>query len=307
MTVFVADVSSAQAGGHIPQLQAAGIAAVIIKATEGSSYRNPQFPGWVAEARACGMPFAAYHFTHPGNAAGQAANIMAAVPRDVFVWLDDEAGATVADGQAIADILTAAGWTVDGQYNYARPAKGGWWRAAYLSDPTGTYLDTYARLGGDRAAEWSHGEDLWQYCQHGVVPGFTGGQVDFSAYRGTLDQLLATGWFWTPIPQPSKREDDDMAQLRIHPGDNAIYWINGGTVRHVPTMAEANELATELGVDLGKLRTIDATVLGYYTGAGTVDPRALAAAVVAALPAAPSGGLTMADVEAALRAVLHNA
>lgn len=314
MTLFVADISSAQKGLTIAELKDAGIVAVVIKATEGAGYRNPLFAGWLAEAQALGMLTAAYHFMHPVSqisAAAQAANILSVVPHDVPVFLDDEAGATLADGQAVADLLVAAHETLAGQYNWARPRAGCWWRAAYLSDPHGSAGHAYQQLGGDRAAEWAHGEDLWQFCQHGDVPGFSG-DVDFSAFRGTLAQLEASGWFWTPTTK--HQQEDDMAQLRIHQPDGAIYWINGSDVRHVSTMDEARALAAEVGADIDHLQPISGLALGYYTAqpfdvsafvAAVTAP--LAKAVAADLPGSPAGTLTEGDVEAAVRAVLHNA
>lgn len=311
MTLFVADVSSAQQGLTMAELKDAGIVAVVIKATEAAGYRNPLFAGWLAEAQALGMLCAAYHFMHPVSqvsAAAQAANILSVVPHDVPVFLDDEAGATLADGQAVVDLLVAAHETLAGQYNWARPRAGCWWRAAYLSDPHGSAGHAYQQLGGDQAAEWAHGEDLWQFCQHGTVPGFSG-DVDFSAFRGTLAQLESSGWFWTPAgnPAPIVVREDSMRLVKHGPD---ILLAEGGRFLHLSSMDVVREIAGWTGQDPANLPPASQGVMDFITAGMAptpLDPATFAAAVVKALPAGPGSGLTQADVEAALRTVLHNA
>lgn len=247
VTLYLADISSAQRGLRIRQLDDAGIAAVIIKCTEAGGYVNPWYRDWLAEAQNLGLPCTAYHFVHPVNevpADVQARNIAHADPDPaVPVWMDDEAGAGLADGYAVADALRSLGQTVAGVYNGSRPLPGygGWWRAAYLGDPAGYAADVYHRQGGDTGPGWVNGVDLWQYCQHGRITTWNG-DLDFTAYRGTLVELLShQDWFWTPAGiTPARPKDDDMAQLFARGDDTGrVYQIeqtvNGLRAFYVPT------------------------------------------------------------------------
>jgi len=47
------------------KVKAAGIDAVMVKATEGIDYVNPYLRGDVADARAAGLTVGAYHYSHP--------------------------------------------------------------------------------------------------------------------------------------------------------------------------------------------------------------------------------------------------
>lgn len=201
-TLFIADISSHQRGLSVRQLRSAGFSAVIIKCSQGGGYINPLFAGWVDEAKSLGFRVSSYHFLEPGNWDAQAAEIHRADPDPTIpIWLDAEAGATRTDAIEVANRLRRLGQRLAGFYGPRPPAGyGGWWRPAYLSDPSGQVSDVYRRQGGDSSSAWV-GQDIWQFCQWGQVPGFAG-DVDFSAYRGSLSTLDSTGWFWGPTPAP---------------------------------------------------------------------------------------------------------
>jgi GH25 family lysozyme M1 (1,4-beta-N-acetylmuramidase) len=203
VTLFLIDASHYQSGLPVASLRAQGFAALIAKATEGTGFVDSAFAGWVGAAREAGLPFAAYHFLHTGNLAAQATHTASVVPADVPVWIDVEGGPSRDDAYGYAASLRARGGRVAGIYHGAQPRSGfgGWWRAAYFQDPTGSAVDAYAAQGGDGGPGWSAGQtrhpDIWQFCQHGRIHGFSG-DVDLNAYRGSLDQLVKTGWFWVP-------------------------------------------------------------------------------------------------------------
>jgi len=305
MTIFIADISHYQAGLSMQTLHRSGFAAVILKACEGVTYVDPSFAGWLAQARSLGLPVAAYHFVHPGGWSGQAALIRRVVPADVPVWLDVEGGSTRDDAYAIADLVRAAGGTLGGIYHGAqpKPGYGGWWRAAYFSDPSGSAVQTYAALGGDRGAGWAPGPDLWQFCQHGRIPGYAGGDVDFSAFRGTRDQLLGSGWFWTPPAKPLGGpsmfviktpangsfavwpDGDHMAYVRVDDA-TAARWVSGGMQQLTLGAADATTLMH-----------LQASVQDVITvPPATVDVQTLAAELMLLLPQAGLTAEHVADV-----------
>src|SRR5262249_11154261 len=66
----------------------AGMAAVILKATQGTGFIDPTFLPRVAEARAAGLLVGAYHFLDGSNPAGQAAHFLTvAVSEGMVNWL----------------------------------------------------------------------------------------------------------------------------------------------------------------------------------------------------------------------------
>jgi Glycosyl hydrolases family 25 len=326
VTVFIADISSYQAGLTVAQLKAAGFSAVILKATEGTGWTDPQFAHWLTEARTLNFPVAAYPFIHPGNGDAQAAHFRSVVPADIPGWLDCEAGATRADSYAVAAGIRSRAGLVAGIYNGSQPAAGyGWWRAAYLSNPAGTPASAYAALGGDASRAWV-GQDLWQFTSRCRIPGWSG-DLDASAFRGTVVELLAHGWFQHRAIDPVTIYKEATNTMMVQDEHHTAYLFDLG-MKQVTTDIEVVHayLAANPALN-GVLPTVPAAVLAKYPDvpgwlrSGTpptsvsVDAAALAAAlagplaaaVAADLPGSPAGTLTKADVETAVRAVLHNA
>lgn len=247
MTVFVVDASHYQSDLPVADLRGQGFSALILKATDGAHTTDSAFASMLAAGRASGLMLAAYHFLEPGPDSyvqAQAAHCAAVVPADIPVWVDVEAGATMSQAYVFADALRRAGRRLAGVYHSTAPAAGygGWWRAAYGSDPTGFASVAYQASGGDSGFGWLLGRgrqpDLWQFCERGRLSGFSG-DVDFSAFRGTAEELRATGWFWSPpvpvpapvptpvpapvpIPVPVPEEDDVKVTLPL--------WLVGGTL-----------------------------------------------------------------------------
>ena len=60
-------------------LKNAGVGAVILKASQGASFRDPTFPGRLASAQAAGLRVAAYHFGTGEPVADQLSNFLGAV------------------------------------------------------------------------------------------------------------------------------------------------------------------------------------------------------------------------------------
>lgn len=232
MTQFIIDISSYQRGLPIEDLPRQGFAAIILKASEGTGWTDPTFAGFCARAKRVGLAVAAYHYLHTGSEAAQAAHCAACVPRDVPVFVDCEAGATLAGTYTFARALRAAGRRVPVIYCSNQPTGYGWWRAAYLSDPVGYASVVYARNGGDTGSGWRPGVDMWQFGSRCQISGYTG-NVDVSAYRGSRDSLYQTGWWWLPTPAGAPaapagpppnsstpyKEEDDMPALILRAND----------------------------------------------------------------------------------------
>lgn len=75
----------------------AGVDFVVIKVTEGTTYRNPKYAAQLAHARAAGLIVGHYHYGHHGKAAAEAAFFLAnaKISAGDFIAYDWEDGATV--------------------------------------------------------------------------------------------------------------------------------------------------------------------------------------------------------------------
>jgi len=268
MTAFAADISHYQAGITLSELRKAGVSAVVLKVTESDNFADSSFTSYLAEARRIGMPVAAYHFLHSGNIAAQAAWCARHTPADVPVFVDAEGGLSVSQGKAFASALKARGRRVPVIYNSHNPGPGyGWWRAAYLSDPSGDLRGTYARQGGDSGRGWVAGVDMWQYCQHGHISGHGARDIDWDAFRGTGAQLIATGWWLT------HEEDDVQLTDRVALGTGAQQVLRSITGQQVTEMQVGDLLQRVLG---------NVLAINYRPA---IDVEALAEALAAHLPA----------------------
>jgi lysozyme len=205
------DVSSNQHSGDAAidwwQVRGAGYAFALVKATEGDYYRNPYFAADYEAAKAAGLYRGAYHFAIPsaGDGAGQA---------DFFL---DAAGYS-ADGWSLAPGLDLE-WN---PYNSGSPCYGldqgemVSWVAAFRDEvqrrvhrlpaiyTTASWWDECT--GGDSSfgnsplwvaayevsappipSGWSS-PTLWQYTEHGRVPGVPG-EVDVNSFYGSQRDL----------------------------------------------------------------------------------------------------------------------
>lgn len=168
MAYELIDISSWQhpggAGIDWDKVKAAGVAGVIIKATQGVDYVNPYFAGDVAGAHAAGLLVGAYHYAEPAKNADPHAELNAFLrvaqvhDLELGAWLDWEDNG----GQAWYSL---AGWCetfLDGLAGqvplsglYAnQSALGGttgapWSHKLWIADPSGTYAgDAWARQWG---------------------------------------------------------------------------------------------------------------------------------------------------------------
>lgn len=220
MTLFLVDASHYQSALPVSGLRGQGFVALIAKATQGSNWQDGSFGDFMRQAQQAGLLFAAYHYLEVGSYGSQAANTASVVPRGVPVWIDVEGGTTRDQAYQYAGELQGRGLTVAGIYCASQPGSAfGWWRAAYGIDPTGSASYCYAANGGDASSRWDAGTtrhpQLWQFTQHGRVQGYPG-DVDINAYKGTLQQLIDTGWFWVPdaLKGVDVLTDEDKAWLQ---------------------------------------------------------------------------------------------
>lgn len=219
---YIADIASPyQHGLNLAALRP-DCAGVELKCTQGAGYHNPDYPGWLAQARAGGLIPVAYHYVDGAAPAAQAANLAARILDTVVpVMLDAEAGSVglphvldVADAMAQDGLLpkllylSRSFWQSIGSPGLSAPLAARdlmLINAAYATSATGTPAQLYP---GDTAGAWNpYGgvtPDLLQFTDRAAEGGY---QIDMNAYRGTAAALASrlggnpvTG---TVIPAPS--------------------------------------------------------------------------------------------------------
>jgi glycosyl hydrolase family 25 len=191
VTVFFPDVSHFQTG-----LSLRGAPAVIAKATQGSTFTDPAYAGFKAQAAAFGIPFAAYHWVDTARISDQAQHCLSVVGRDVPVMWDAEAaGATVTRLVSLTQAYRFLGGIAELVY-----LPHWWWQD--LGEPdlrplenlglkliSSNYPDEgYESNGPGWAPYGGVAPTIWQYTSKQA---FNGYRIDFNAYRGTLPQLTA--------------------------------------------------------------------------------------------------------------------
>ena len=179
----------------------AGIAAVILKATQGTGFVDPTFLPRVAEARAAGLLVGAYHFLDSSSPAEQVAHFLTvAVSEGMVNWLALDWEPYPASQASTIQAATAAA---------SVQAATGKWPILYtirsmLSAPNKTLSNCPLWLAeyGTRPI-CPPGFTAWRLWQHtdgqvgsAVVPVPGIGPCDRSKFAGTVDQLSA--WWSAP-------------------------------------------------------------------------------------------------------------
>lgn len=176
-----------------------GALALIAKHSQGSTYADPRWGGFVNQADGRGIPFSSYHWVDNSSVQGQAYNAGTATP---MMWDCEDLDANLRPTLTVGGILA-----VHHAYT-ARPGTGHAW-GAYLprwywermgspdlrplaaaglalvaSDYSGIPGAGTARYGGVAPA----------IVQFTNAQAFNGQHVDFNRYPGTVEQLRA---LWT--------------------------------------------------------------------------------------------------------------
>ena len=288
--------------------------ACLAKATEGTTYRDPYYAHYKAEAARVGALFGAYHFLREGDGAAQARFAYSVIGPGVPTMLDfepeyDQSGQpisqpTMADATAFRDTFRSLGGLI--RLNYLPR----WYWAGRLGSPSLAPLAELALVSSDYEAYSDNGPgwapyggvdpQIWQYTDRQP---YSGQPVDFNAYRGTLDQLRALLGFASPeadmvawtdkITGPNGRPDGnvvqniltDLGRLRDYlTGDPTAAAPYGATSPLAQITAAARVvpgIATQLSALSAAVSALEAKVAAL--SAPTVDPAALAAAAKAAL------------------------
>ena len=226
-TTQVVDLS--HNNGNLPDgvfatLKAAGVGAVILKASQGAGFRDPLFAARLASAQAAGLLVAAYHFgtgeavdaqlnnffAAVSNAGGNFSTLIGALdlepnPSDTNHPPAPPSTMSLDQGEAwVAGYKARAGATplIYGGANYLGANGGGTGRPNLAACPL--WVAAYPNTPGAPAALTGWGDwALWQYtdgrlgCYAGPVAGLT---CDQSIFRGDTNALSA---LWQSLTAPA--------------------------------------------------------------------------------------------------------
>jgi len=234
-----------------------GVAFMVNKATEGTTFVDTTCSRRVAAARAAGLVVGVYHWLHQADPVGQVHHFLDTVGsvRGLLVQLDWEHEIGFAD----ASPSTARTWV-----NMFRAETGnhpvliynpGWFWRDYLGSPGGLsdlgplweshYVTGSGTLGGLAArvpASWWNGHDGWtrakmlQYTDDATVAGV--GKIDGNMFDGTYGELVVLSGGMTP--SESVRRDEDMISGQLAKGEQAVvpmYDFDDGRVQHLALTA----------------------------------------------------------------------
>lgn len=208
---------------------------VVIKATEGVGFTDPNFGAYRAQAHAAGLIVGLYHFARAGDPAAEAAyfaHVVGPLQPGEFLVLDWEV--PYSDPPAWCKTWLDSAARAFGVnplvYMNSSMMRGSIWSTVAVT--YGLWLAKYDHstvMVGSGA--WA-GLAMKQYDDRATVPGITGG-VDADVFFGTAEQLLAYGKQADPAPAPAPQppaplEEDDMPQVisdYVKAGDRRVFSI----------------------------------------------------------------------------------
>ncbi len=245
MTVYYPDAASQQAG-----ISFADALVAMVKATEGTTYTNPDFINAKNRAATSGSYFCAYHFLWPGNLATQAQHAYNVVGKSIPLMLDVEqetdAAGQIVSAPTVADVAGfVAAYRELGGTVFLMYMPKWYWEQNLNSAPLAPLVslgmllvssDYATYTDADTGAGWlpygGMAPTVWQYTDS---VDFNGDVVDFNAFRGhyagkqddasvtaclaEFKALTTTGKYPpAPVPTPPNWTYGPPANLRISVG-----------------------------------------------------------------------------------------
>jgi GH25 family lysozyme M1 (1,4-beta-N-acetylmuramidase) len=195
------DLSHHKPGANIRQVVDGGYNFVILKATEGDSFIDSAFTGYLQQCRDLGVPVAAYHYYRISDSMmSQVSLVEKVVPKDVPIILDIErgSGSAVGNWRGMIQELVRRGYNSPLVYiprwywmEIGSPSLEGFpplWASRYV-DGIGTGHDLFARV---KSSMWSgYGNNfvgMIQFTSSGEVPGCPP-RIDVNCFTGNINDL----------------------------------------------------------------------------------------------------------------------
>jgi lysozyme len=214
------DISHHQGYPDFDAVKASGVCGVIHKATEGSTYIDPNRAENLSNAKKAGLAIATYFWLKPGDGRAQAAFYLSVIDpvvgeRVVIDYEEDGCSLTALRDavQALLDygslrITVYSGHLLKEQLDSSRDD--------FLANNTDLWLAQYTDDEND--ISWPNGTyphwALWQYSETGEIPGIDDGYVDLDRYNGNDREFLQ--WInpagvAPPAPAPEPEAAVDVA------------------------------------------------------------------------------------------------
>jgi len=218
------DISHHQGFPDFDEVKAAGVLGVIHKATEGTSYVDPNRATNCANAIKAGLAVATYFWLKPGDGRAQAEfNLRTIDPVDgERVIIDYEE-----DGCTLTTLRDAVQALLDYDRALRITVYSGHLLKEQLDDDDDDFLaentDLWLAQYNDDPDEISWPDEtydswtLWQYSETGEIPGIDDGYVDLNRFDGSAAEFLE--WIAPadqPIPPPAPPPpDEDLVHVAI--------------------------------------------------------------------------------------------
>lgn len=216
------DISHWQNFPDFDEVKASGVKGMIHKATEGTSYIDPNRAENCSNALAAGLAISTYFWLKPGDGRAQAEFYLQTIDpqqgeRVVIDYEEDGCTLTTLKDavQALLDYGSNLKITVYSGHLIKQQLSG---RDDFLATTTDLWLAQYtsdeSSISWETATwpEWA----LWQYSETGELPGVDGSYVDFNNYNGTDDEFVK--WI-SPTgakpPKPPKPPPVDQSLVKV--------------------------------------------------------------------------------------------
>jgi lysozyme len=195
VTILGVDVSHFQGFPNWPQVKASARAFCVLKATESTSFVDPNFAANRKAAHAAGLIVGIYHFARAGNAAAEAAYFLKTIgtlqPGEFLVldWEVPGANPPAWCKQWLDAVYAATGVRPLIYMNSSAMSGSNW---STVAADYGLWLAKYDNSTAQPAVKWWAGAAMKQFSDRGVVPGI--GSCDVDVFYGSEQQLLAYGY-----------------------------------------------------------------------------------------------------------------
>ena len=262
--LVVVDLSHYNTVNSFEQAKAAGLLAVIHKATQGTTFSDPMYKSRETDARAAGLAWASYHYLMPGDIAGQMQFYMdfAKPAYGSRVCIDYEDAGLVLD-----DLHEAINYLAGQDASLQITIYGGSLLKQQLGADCDPILAEYALWLSQYtsgAPSWPSGTwpiwSLWQYSDgaSGGSPRSIAGiadPVDCNAFNGSRDHCLK--WFGTPEKGVGAQ---DIVEQDVDEQDIDEQGVGAHDVTQSASSTAADPACAEVAISISKPENVSLTL-----------------------------------------------
>ncbi|WP_051396727.1 glycoside hydrolase family 25 protein [Bradyrhizobium elkanii] len=233
------DISHWQGFPDFEDVAAQGVVACIMKATEGTSYIDPNRATNYVNATAAGIACCTYHWIKPGNAAKQMEfylSVVDPVGGERMVIDYEEDGLRLQELLEAVEVLKAdpRELQVTVYSGHLLKEQLGTDCNDYLAENTDLWLAQYT----DGTPSWPSGTyphwTLWQYSESGEVDGIDDTNVDLNRFDGDNDELvrwISPAGFAPPKPPEPEPSEAVIVDITAPTNLPVLVTVNGAEVQ----------------------------------------------------------------------------